>query len=63
MKTFAKIRESSKKIKIDGVKVEMKKTARGFETYVDGDKFDTFKTEKQAEKMAKELIQNLKSKK
>ena len=58
MKTFAQIREakmpagehlSSKKVK--GKTVMVHKDKKGFSVYIDGDKLDTYRSEKEAEKM------------
>jgi len=37
--------------KIGKVKVMIHKEPKGFTTYIDGDKLDTYKTQKEAEKM------------
>jgi len=58
MKTFAQIREAkmpagdhvfSKKIK--GKTVMVHKDNKGFSAYIDGDKLDTYRSQKEAEKM------------
>ena len=58
MKTFKQIREKkmpkgdhlfSKKVKSHTVMVH--KDTKGFTTYIDGDKLDTYRSQKEAEKM------------
>jgi len=65
MKTFAQIRELSgrkptgKKVtsqKIGKIKVEVYKEPSGFVAYVDGDRLDRYKNEKEAMKAAQEFI-------
>jgi hypothetical protein len=68
MKTFTDIREAAKKMppgehisskKVGKVTVMVHKDKNGFATYIDGDKLDTYKSQKEAEKFgisfAKEL--------
>jgi hypothetical protein len=66
--TFFKLREkldrhpSGKMVmnkKIDRVPVMIHKEVSGFVVYVDGDRLDSYKTQKEAEKMAKEFIKQL----
>lgn len=45
--------------KINRIPVEIRKVGSKFETYVDGDKLDTYKSEKQAIAMAKQFIAEL----
>lgn len=67
MKTFSQIREAKKMpqgdhvfdAKVGKVKVMVHKDKKGYTVYVDGDKLDTYRSQKEAEKMgvafAKEL--------
>jgi len=68
-KTFGSIREkiSTGKSgtivfdkKIDRIPVVIHKDKSGFVVYIDGDKLDAYKTQPQAEKMAKEFIKQYK---
>lgn len=65
MKTFAQIRELSgrkpsgklvAKKKVGKIKVEVYKEPSGFVAYVDGDRLDRYKNEKEAIKAAEEFI-------
>jgi len=65
MKTFAQIRElsgrkpSGKLVankKVGKIKVEVYKEPSGFVAYVDGDRLDRYKNEKEAIKAAEEFI-------
>lgn len=67
MKTFSQIRESSMPAgkhvfdkKIDGVKVMIHKNRGMFDTFIDGDKLDSYKTQQEAERMAREFIKQYK---
>ena len=69
MKTFSQIREltgrkpSGQKVfdkKIKGVKVIIHKERNGFVTYIDGDRLDVYKTQKEAEKAANEFMKQYK---
>lgn len=59
MKTFKSIREASKMPKGDHVfakkvgkvNVMVHQDKKGFTTYIDGDKLDTYRSQKEAEKM------------
>jgi glycine cleavage system protein P-like pyridoxal-binding family len=46
--------------KIDRVPVMIHKEKNGFVVYIDGDRLDAYKTQKEAEKMAKEFIKQYK---
>lgn len=69
MNTFKTLREkigkhkSGKVVfdnKIDRVPVIIHKEVNGFVVYIDGDKLDTYKSQAEAEKMAKEFIKQYK---
>lgn len=69
MKTFRSLRElagrkpSGQSVfdkKIDNVPVKITKELNGFVVYIDGDRLDSYKTQQQAEKMAKEFIKQYK---
>ena len=60
MKTFKQIRESKGKMppgdhvfdkKVSGHSVMVHKDNKGFTVYIDGDKLDTYRSQKEAEKM------------
>jgi len=61
MKTFKNLRESAKKKmppgdhvsskKVGKVNVMVHKDTKGFVVYIDGEKLDTYKSQKEAEKM------------
>jgi len=67
MKTFNQIREAAKKVsgdivfnkKINKIPVVITKDAKGFTAYVDGDKLDTFKSQKEAQKSAETIVKEL----
>lgn len=62
MKTFKEIRESKvlSKKKIKGIPVEIKDGKKGIELHVDGDLVaDNFKSEKEAQDTAKEVLKAL----
>ncbi len=46
--------------KLNGVKVNIYKDNNSFVAYIDGDKLDSYKNQKQAEKMAAEIVKELK---
>jgi hypothetical protein len=63
MKQFKEFQTSireDKKVKISGITVEIKNTKKGFQTVIDGDVLDTYSSEKEAMKMAKEFIKQYK---
>lgn len=63
MKQFKEFQSSikeDKKVKISGITVEIKNTKKGFQTVIDGDVLDTYSSEKEAMKMAKEFIKQYK---
>lgn len=66
MKTFRSIRESSGKNDvvfnkpINRIPVKIVKEKGLFVTYIDGDKLDGYKSQGEAEKMAKEFIKQYK---
>lgn len=47
------------KSKIKGYDVVVNKDKEGFTVYIDGDKLDSYKSKKEAEKMAKSFIDEL----
>jgi len=59
MKTFKNIREAKKmpagdhvfSKKVNKVNVMVHKDTKGFTAYIDGDKLDTYRSQKEAEKM------------
>jgi hypothetical protein len=60
MKTFKSLRESKNKMppgehvfnkKLSGHTVMVHNNKKGFTVYIDGDKLDTYRTQKEAEKM------------
>ena len=69
MKTFSQIRELAGRKpqgqmvfnkKIKGVKVMVHKERNGFVAYVDGDRLDSYKSSKEAEKAATEFVKQFK---
>lgn len=63
MITFKELREATKVVfnkKMMGVPVVISKTDKGYETKIDGDVLDTFKTQDEAEKSAETVIKELK---
>lgn len=61
MKTFDNLREQTVfKKSIDRIPVEIKKQGSKFVTFVDGDKLDSYKSQKEAEQMAAEFIRQYK---
>ena len=45
--------------KVKNVKVMVHKDAKGFTTYIDGDKLDTFRSEREAQKAGMEFAKEL----
>ena len=60
MKTFNQIRESSKKMKIGRIPIEIKKNKNMYDVFIDGDKLDSYKSEAEAVRMAKEFVKQYK---
>ncbi len=63
MKSFKTLRaslEESKKMKVKGITIEIVKVKNKFQAKVDGDVLDTYASEKEAEKMAKEFVKQYK---
>jgi len=63
MKSFRTLRadlEESKKMKVKGITIEIVKVKNKFQAKVDGDVLDTYASEKEAEKMAKEFVKQYK---
>lgn len=64
MKTFNEFKtllsESTKKVKISGVPVNIKKAGNKFTTIIDGDVLDSYSSEEEAMEMAKEFIKQYK---
>lgn len=68
MKRFSEIREASSKKdggesvfskKVGKVKVSVKKDNKGFTVFIDGDKLDTYRSQKEAEKMGVEFAKEM----
>ena len=63
MKTFQQIREAKDKTvfkkKMSGYPVVITKTAKGFHLSIDGDSVDIFKSQKEAESTAKQVLKDL----
>jgi deoxyadenosine/deoxycytidine kinase len=62
MKKFQQLRESSKPVfkkKMGGYPVVISKTPKGYELTIDGDKVDIFKSQKEAESTAKQVLKDL----
>ena len=62
MKNFRQLRESSKPVfnkKMGGYPVVITKTSKGFELKIDGDRVDIFKSQKEAESTAKQVLKDL----
>jgi len=62
MKNFRQLRESSKTVfnkKMGGYPVVITKTPKGFELKIDGDRVDIFKSQKEAESTAKQVLKDL----
>ena len=47
-------------MKVKGIKIEIVKTGNKFKAMVDGDLLDTYSSEKEAEKMAREFVKQYK---
>jgi hypothetical protein len=63
MKSFKTLKASldeSKKMKVKGIAIEIVKVENKFQAKVDGDVLDTYASEKEAEKMAKEFVKQYK---
>lgn len=67
MKTFKEIREAKmptgkpvSDMKFQGVPIEVHKKGSKFIAYVDGDELDSYKSQQEAEKMAKEFVKQYK---
>ena len=66
MKTFNEIRNKMppgthvSDMKFEGVPIMVHKQGSKFVAYVDGDKLDTYSSQKEAEKMAKEFVKQYK---
>ena len=69
MKTFKQLREklnrqpSGQNVfdkKIDRVPVKINKEKAGFVVYIDGDRLDAYKNQREAEKMAKQFVKTYK---
>jgi len=69
MKTFTQLREklqrrpSGQEVfnkKIDRIPVKINKEKAGFVVYIDGDRLDAYKTQQEAEKMAKQFVKTYK---
>jgi hypothetical protein len=67
MKTFKDLREAKNKIpgkktydkKVGKAKVTVYKDNKGYTVYIDNDKLDTFKSQKEAEKVGSEFAKEL----
>jgi hypothetical protein len=63
VKTFQQIRESKDKVVFNKTMskypVVITKTAKGFHLTIDGDSVDTFKSQKEAESTAKQVLKDL----
>jgi len=63
MKSFKTLKaslEEAKKMKVKGITIEIVKVKNKFQAKVDGDVLDTYASEKEAEKMAKEFVKQYK---
>jgi hypothetical protein len=69
MKTFRQLREKLNRQpsgqmvfnkKMDRIPVLIHKEKLGFVVYIDGDRLDAYKTQKEAEKMAKQFVKTYK---
>mgnify|MGYP001596792024 CR=1 FL=1 len=56
------LREANLKTKVKGITIEIKKVKNKFDAIVDGDKLDSYSSEKEAMAMAKEFIKQYKGK-
>jgi hypothetical protein len=63
VKTFQEIREAKDKVvfnkKMSGYPVVITKGSKGFQLTIDGDSVDTFKSQKEAESTAKQVLKDL----
>jgi hypothetical protein len=63
VRTFKELREAKDTVvfkkKMSGYPVVIKKTAKGFHLSIDGDSVDTFKSQKEAETTAKQVLKDL----
>ncbi len=61
MKTFRQLRENKAVFnkKMGGYPVVITKMPKGFELKIDGDNVDVFKTQREAEKTAKQVLKDL----
>jgi hypothetical protein len=59
-KTLKAFLDESKKMKVKGIAIEIVKVKNKFQAKVDGDVLDTYASEKEAEKMAKEFVKQYK---
>lgn len=62
MKNFKQLKKSlyeAKKIKVGKVNIEIKKIGSKYQAVIDGDLLDTYSSEKEAIKMAKEFVKQL----
>jgi hypothetical protein len=69
MRTFRQLREKLNRHpsgqmvfnkKIDRIPVMIHKESSGFVVYLDGDRLDSYKTQREAEKMAKQFVKTYK---
>lgn len=54
--------KENRKMNISGIPVEIKKMNKGFQVTIDNDVLDTYQTEQEAVKMAKEFVKQYKGK-
>jgi len=60
MKTFNQLRENKVfDMKMGGYPVTITKNSKGFQLVIDGDRVDVFKTHKEAESTAKQVLKAL----
>ena len=60
MKTFNQLRENKVfDMKMGGYTVTITKNSKGFQLVIDGDRVDVFKTQKEAESTAKQVLKAL----
>ena len=63
MRTFKELREAKDTVvfkkTMSGYPVVITKTAKGFHLSIDGDSVDTFKSQKEAETTAKQVLKDL----
>ena len=67
MKRFSELTQSLQEAtsyvydkKVSGIRVQIAKVKSGFCVYLDGDKLDTYKSQKEAEQMAQDFIKQYK---